>query len=64
MSEQKENNGKILPLKKMPEDVRKIILRVQYEMKVKRGTSQFSLPTTIYAIIREYDKNTKAISSD
>lgn len=45
----------VLPLKAMPDDVRRIVLRTQCEFKIKKGISQFSLPTTIYAIIREWE---------
>lgn len=40
----------------MPEDVRKIVLKEQHQEKQNRGTNQFSMSTTIYKIIREWEK--------
>jgi hypothetical protein len=44
----------VFPLKKMPEEVKKYILKVQAEIKIKKGTSNFSQESTIYKIIREH----------
>lgn len=40
----------------MPEDVRIIVLREQTREKEKRGINQFSITSTIYKIIREWEK--------
>jgi hypothetical protein len=45
-----------LTLRSLPEDVRKIILKEQLREKENRGINQFSLSTTIYKIIREWEK--------
>lgn len=45
------------PLKNIPEDVYKILWREQAKLKAKRGLRQFSLSSTIYHIIKEYDKS-------
>lgn len=44
------------PLKNIPEDVYKILWREQAKLKTKKGVSQFSLSSTIYHIVKEYDK--------
>lgn len=44
------------PLKDIPADVYKILWREQAKLKAKRGLRQFSLSSTIYHIIKEYDK--------
>lgn len=43
-------------LKGVPEDVRKIVLAEQLKEKQNRGTNQFSMSTTIFKIIREWEK--------
>jgi len=43
----------------MPEDVRKILLKIQMEKKVEKKVSQYSLQLTIYNLIREYGKKEK-----
>jgi len=45
-----------LVLRSLPEDVRKIILKEQLKEKEIRGINQFSMSTTIYKIIREWEK--------
>lgn len=45
-----------LRLAAVPEDVRKIILKQQLKEKEDRGINQFSMSTTIYKIIREWEK--------
>lgn len=47
------------PLKNIPEDVYKILWREQAKLKAKKGLRQFSLSSTIYHIIKEYDKSLK-----
>jgi hypothetical protein len=42
-----------LPLKDIPEDVNKYILKVQGDIKAKKGT-QFSKISTVFQIIREH----------
>lgn len=44
----------IFPLKNMPMDIKKYILKVQGEMKVKKGLSRYSQELTIYKIIKEH----------
>lgn len=45
-----------LMLRALPEDVRRIVLKEQLKEKENRGINQFSLSTTIYKIIREWEK--------
>jgi hypothetical protein len=45
-------------LKNIPEDVRKYILKIQGEIKSKKGT-QYSQQLTIYQIIREHQQKNK-----
>jgi hypothetical protein len=45
-----------LVLRGLPEDVRKIIIREQAKEKESRGINQFSMSTTIFKIIREWEK--------
>lgn len=45
-----------ITLRGVPEDVRKIVIREQGKEKENRGTNQFSMSTTIYKIIREWEK--------
>jgi len=42
-----------LPLKDIPDDVKKYILKVQGDIKAKKGT-QFSQISTVFQIIREH----------
>lgn len=44
------------PLKNIPEDVYRILYRVQAEIKAKKKMRQFSLSSTVYHIIKEYDR--------
>lgn len=44
-------------IKKVPEDVRKILLREQKEEKVNRGTNQYSFSSVIFKLIREWNNN-------
>jgi hypothetical protein len=48
-----------LTLKKLPEDVRRIILREQRIEKENRGTNQYGLSSVIYKLIREWNNNCK-----
>jgi hypothetical protein len=43
-----------LPLKEIPLDVKKHILKIQGEIKEKKGISQYSQSQTIFQIIREH----------
>lgn len=43
-------------LKNVPEDVRKIILTEQLKEKQNRGTNQFSISTTLFKIVREWER--------
>lgn len=45
---------RVFPLKKMPEEIRKYILETQSSLKVTRRTSQVSMESAIYQIIREH----------
>jgi len=53
-------DNKLLPtmsaliLRDLPLDVRKYILKLQGEIKAERGVCQYSMPLTIYKIIREH----------
>lgn len=53
MNNQKESR---YPLKNIPDDVYKILWREQGKLKAKKGVSQFSLASTIFHIVKEYDK--------
>lgn len=44
-------------LNRIPKEVYSIILKEQNEMKEKKNTAQFSIPLTIYHIIKEYYKS-------
>jgi hypothetical protein len=46
-------------LKDVPEDVRKIILKKQTDIKNKKGHGNFSMASTVYAIIREWNNKCK-----
>ena len=50
----------VINLKEVPEDVLRIILLTQADVKTERGIGQFSMEQTVYKIIREYDKIIKA----
>lgn len=43
-------------LKDMPADVREILLKIQAEKKIEKNMLQYSIESTIYAIVREYPK--------
>ena len=43
----------------MPEDVRKYILKVQGDIKAKKGIGKYSQQQTIIAIIREHQQLAK-----
>lgn len=49
-------------LKKVPEDVLKTILKVQGEIKVKRGITIYSLESAVYYIIKKYRELTEVES--
>lgn len=44
------------PLKNIPEDVYRILYREQAKIKAKRGQRQFSLASTVYYIVKEFDR--------
>jgi hypothetical protein len=44
----------IFPLKNMPLEIKQYILKVQADIKIKKGTSKYSQESTIYKIIREH----------
>lgn len=50
----------VINLKEVPEDVLRIILLTQVDVKTERGIGQFSMEQTVYKIIRDYDKIIKA----
>ncbi len=50
-----------LLLKHLPEDVRKILLKQQEKEKRDRGTNQYSLSSTAYKIIREWNNKCKPV---
>lgn len=43
-------------LKSIPTDVNRIILQEQAKAKAQKGTNQFSIESTIYKIIREFER--------
>lgn len=47
------------PLKNIPDDVYRILYREQAKLKAKKGQRQFSLGSTIYYIVREFDRMLK-----
>ena len=48
-----------LLLKKMPEDIKKMLLKKQGEIKNEKGVCQFSLELTIYKLLWEHAGNKK-----
>lgn len=57
-NQEQERDSKY-PLKNIPEDVYKILYREQAKLKAKKGQRQFSLGSTIYYIVREFDRMLK-----
>jgi hypothetical protein len=53
----------VLPLRDLPEDVKKYILQVQGETKSKKGISQYSQEKTIIQIIREHKMARETVKS-
>lgn len=51
------------PLKGVPKDVKKLVLKRQGELKSEKGVSQYSIAKTIYQIVRENHKKEKKIQS-
>jgi hypothetical protein len=47
-----------LPLKDIPLDVKRHILKIQGEIKIKKGISQYSQQLAIFQIIREHQQLT------
>lgn len=43
-------------LRSLPEDVKLILLKHQARLKATRGTAMISLESTIYHIVRDYDR--------
>lgn len=43
----------------MPEDVRKYLLKIQMEIKLKKKVGKYSQQLTIYQIIREHQQFTE-----
>lgn len=52
------------PLKDIPADVYKILWREQAKLKAKKGLRQFSLASTMYHIVREYDKSISQLEGE
>ena len=48
-------------LKKIPEDVFRIVQKEQSEIKLKKGTNQFSFESTIYKMIKDYERCRKDV---
>lgn len=48
--------AKTYMLKTIPEDVFKIVQREQSDIKEKKGTNSFSFESTIYKMLRDYNK--------
>ena len=49
-----ERKKPTIPLKEVPLDVRKYMLKIQGEAKERKGISQYSLSLTVFQIIREH----------
>lgn len=49
-----EDKKPTIPLKEVPLDVRKYMLKVQGQTKERKGISQYSLCQTVFQIIREH----------
>lgn len=47
------------PLKHFPLDVRRRLLQVQMNMKIKKGISQYSIALTLCQIIKEHEEMEK-----
>lgn len=47
-------------LKNIPKDVFKIVQREQGEIKEARGTNSFSFESTLYKMIKDYDRCRKS----
>lgn len=45
-----------LPLKDIPTDVKKYLLKIQGQIKSQKGISQYSLCLTIFKIVRDHKK--------
>lgn len=45
-----------LLIRHLPEDVRRVIIREQAKEKEKRGTLKWSISSTIFKIIREWER--------
>lgn len=43
-------------LRSLPEDVKKILLKHQARLKALKGSAMISLESTIYHIVRDYDR--------
>lgn len=51
--------GARYPLKNIPDDVYAVLCREQGKQKSKKGQRQYSLGSTIYYIVREFDRMIK-----
>lgn len=49
-----DNKKPTIPLKEVPLDVRKYMLKIQGEIKEQKGISQYSLCQTVFKIIRDH----------
>lgn len=53
--------AKTCTLREIPPDVFKIVQKEQQEIKARKGTNQFSFESTIYKMIKDYDKCRKDV---
>ena len=51
-----EELPKSYTLRKIPAEIYRIIMKEQGAIKLKKGTNLFSFETTIYTMIRDYEK--------
>lgn len=58
--ETQEQSMKALTLRRIPEDVFKILLCEQHREKLNKHKGQFGLEQTIYKIVRDYERCRKA----
>lgn len=56
------SKGFDISVRNVPVDVRKIILAVQTKEKEKRGRMQYSMSSTIFKIIREWNNKCREVS--
>lgn len=53
--------AKSYTLRSIPLDVFRIVQKEQLEIRVRRGTNQFSFESTIYKMLKDYDRCRKDV---